>query len=313
MASSTHIPEICEPCPPGGAESWSLAASRAYCECLARSHYENFTVASWLLPRRLRQHFYNVYAYCRIADDLADESAGGQTAIDLLDGWQAQLEACFRGDSAHPVFVALAETIAEFEIPIEPFRDLLVAFRQDQLTQRYETRDELLDYCRNSANPVGRIVLHLARRVNSRTLPLSDAICTGLQLANFWQDVARDWQMGRRYLPAETMRRFRLSEQAFASQQATPEFRVALACEVDEAERLLREGAALANLIPPDLRFDIWLFAQGGLAILRRIRQLDFDVWSQRPTVTKGDRVRLLAQGILRHGWGRFLPGAADR
>src|SRR5688572_24380446 len=169
----------------------SLVESQDYCLRLALTHYENFAVATRLLPRDLRQHFYHVYAYCRWADDLADETADRARSLKLLDWWEHELAECYSGRSRHPVFVALEGTIAEFAIPIEPFRRLITAFRQDQTTTWYGSFDELLGYCRNSADPVGRLVLYLGRCHNDATTgPLSDSICTGLQLANFWQDVA---------------------------------------------------------------------------------------------------------------------------
>lgn len=275
------------------ARQWSLTDAQAYCRRLARSHYENFTVASWLLPKRLRQPFCDVYAYCRWSDDLGDETAGGASSLVLLDWWHDQLRACYAGRRRHPVFVALAETIREFSIPIEPFAELLVAFRQDQVKQRYATRDELLAYCRYSANPVGRLVLYLGRCHDAQTAPLSDSICTGLQLANFWQDVARDWAIGRRYLPDDTIATFDCGA-AFDDCRATPGFRAALEREVDRAAACLRAGLPLVALVPRDLRIDVSLFIQGGLAILQQIRRLDYDVWSGRPTIGRRQQLALL-------------------
>ncbi|MGH7193269.1 MAG: squalene synthase HpnC, partial [Candidatus Saccharimonadales bacterium] len=267
---------------------------------LARAHYENFAVASWLLPRALRPHFYHVYAYCRWSDDLADETGDRRASLALLDWWERQLDDCYAGRAGHPVFVALGETIREFDIPRQPLADLLSAFRQDQQVERYETFDELLDYCRRSANPVGRIVLHLARAHDDRRGRLSDAICTGLQLANFWQDVAHDWDRGRIYLPLADCRRFEYGEGDFVARRTSPEFRKLLAFEVDRAERWLRDGLPLADELPAAFSGDVWLIAQGGLKILQRIRQVGFDVWTRRPRVTRGDQARLLAGWIAR-------------
>ena len=179
----------------------SLAEARAYCERLARSHYENFSVATWFLPKRLRQHFFNVYAYCRISDDLGDEVGDTATSLRLLDRWEDELRACYSGTPRHPVFVALAETVRTFGIPQHEFSDLLTAFRQDQSITRYETFADLLGYCRNSANPVGHLVLYLCGYSDPERQKLSDFTCTALQLANFWQDVSVDYQKGRIYLP----------------------------------------------------------------------------------------------------------------
>jgi squalene synthase HpnC len=194
----------------------------------------------------------------------------------------------------HPVFVALGETIGEFAIPIEPLADLLVAFRQDQRKLRYENLAELVDYCRYSANPVGRLVLYLGRACGAERASLSDSICTGLQLANFWQDVARDWDHGRIYLPQDSLRAAGYTTKMFAAREFNPAFRQVLAGEVDRAEQYLRGGAALVELVPRELRVDIALFLSGGLAILDAIRQIDYNVWARRPVVSKKQQFKLL-------------------
>lgn len=275
---------------------WSLAEAQAYCRRLARTHYENFTVASWLLPAELRQHFCNVYAYCRWADDLADETSGASESLELLDWWESQLAECYRGVAVHPVFVALEPTIRELEIPIDPFRDLLVAFRQDQTQTRYETFDDLLGYCRNSANPVGRLVLYLGRSHDDERGRLADSICTGLQLANFWQDVARDYDRGRIYLPQESCRRAGYDESMFARREFNPQFRRLLAAEVDRAEGFFRAGERLVEMVPQGLRIDVRLFVDGGLAILDAIRRADYNVWRERPAISKAKKLRLVAR-----------------
>ena len=282
---------------PDAAEARPLSPARCrrYCRTLARRHYENFTVASWLLPRRLRQHFYNVYAYCRWADDLADETGDPARSLRLLDWWAAELDRCYAGHATHPVFVALAETVRRFDVPQAPFADLLAAFRQDQHVTRYETFDQLLEYCRRSANPVGRIVLHLGECCDAARAELSDQICTGLQLANFWQDVANDWGRGRVYLPQAHCRRFGYDEAMFGRREPNDSFRRLLAAEVDEAEAWLRRGLPLVDLVPPFLKLDVSLFAHGGLAILEAIRRRRFDVWSGRPTLSKFEKLRLTA------------------
>ena len=198
------------------------AQGRKYCRRLARGHYENFTVVSWLLPRRLRQHFYNVYAYCRWADDLADEPGDPQKSLALLDWWEKELRDCYAGKVRHPVFVALTETIRRFDIPIDPFVDLLVAFRQDQRIRCYDNLAQLTEYCRYSANPVGRLILYLGKCHSPERAQLSDSICTGLQLANFWQDVARDYEMGRVYLPAAEQSRFGYTPEMLARRDQRP-------------------------------------------------------------------------------------------
>ncbi len=278
----------------------SLAQARHYCRTLCRQHYENFSVASLLLPRTLRQHIANIYAYCRWADDLADEIHDPQQSLDLLDWWQSELDHCYRGQKAcHPVFVALRETIEQYEIPQKPFADLLVAFRQDQRITRYKDLEELLNYCGYSANPVGRLVLYLGRCHTDDRAALSDSICTGLQLANFWQDVARDWDIGRVYLPQDACRQFGFSESDFARRQSTDSFRQLLAAQVEIAEKFLRRGLPLAQNMSPGLQRPVALFAAGGLATLKAIRRQGYDVWTRRPTVSKLKKFQLL----VRYGW----------
>ena len=278
----------------------SLRKARRYCRRLAKRHYENFTVASRLLPRALRQHFYNIYAYCRGADDLADQSGDPQQALALLDWWEGLLRQCYRGQADHPVFIALAETIEAFSIPADPFVDLLAAFRQDQQVARYETVDQLLNYCRYSANPVGRLVLHLGGCCDEPRWLLADSVCTGLQLANFCQDVALDLARGRVYLPQTHCRRYGYDEAAFARHECNEAFRHLLEAEVAEAEGWLHRGLPLVSMVPKELRLPVALFVHGGLAILAAIRDVDYDVWSKRPVLSKWEKFRL----AVRCWWG---------
>jgi squalene synthase HpnC len=272
----------------------TLNESRRYCRRLAERHYENFTVASRLLPRRLRPHVCNIYAYCRWADDLADETGDPQRSLALLEWWEGLLRQCYLGEATHPVFIALSETIRDFGIPAEPFLDLLVAFRQDQRVTHYETLGELLEYCRYSANPVGRMILYLGRCHTPERARLSDSICTGLQLANFWQDVARDWDRGRVYLPQADCRQFGYDEAHFARRECNEAFRRLLIVRVEDAESRLRAGMPLAMEMPNGLRLPVALFAAGGLATLETIRRQQFDVWTHRPTVSRSEKLRLL-------------------
>jgi squalene synthase HpnC len=271
----------------------TLRKSRRYCRRLARRHYENFTAASLLLPRHLRQHFCNIYAYCRWADDLADEVGDPQQSLALLRWWERLVYECYQGQATHPVFVALADTVRRFAIPIEPFLDLLVAFRQDQQVTRYETFGDLLNYCHYSANPVGRLVLYLAECFTPERARLSDAVCTGLQLANFWQDVARDYDQGRIYLPQVDCRHYQFDESAFAGRKCTEGFRRLMAAMVVEAEACLRRGLPLATKAPEEFQLPIALFAHGGLTILASIRGQNYDVWSKRPTVSFWEKLWL--------------------
>jgi squalene synthase HpnC len=270
-----------------------LSEARRYCRKLAKEHYENFTVVSWLLPRRMRQDFYNVYAYCRWADDLSDEVGDPKRSLELLDWWEEQLRDCYRGQAMHPVFIALGETIQKLKIPIEPFADLLAAFRQDQHVMRYETIDDLLQYCRNSANPVGHLVLYLGGCFSINRAQLSDSICTGLQLANFCQDVANDFERNRIYLPQADCRKAGYTESMLEQHMCNDEFRRLMTIQVDQAEGFLRAGLPLVDMMPRELKLDIVLFIQGGLAILQAIRRQHYDVWTKRPTVSKMEKLQL--------------------
>lgn len=279
-----------------------LAEAEAYCRKLARRHYENFVVATGLLPKRIQQPFYNVYSYCRWSDDLADEVADPAEAARLLDWWEGEFDAALAGAPRHPVMVALVSTIRSFDLPEAPFRNLLVAFRRDQTQTRQPTWETLFDYCRHSANPVGRIILALADCRDEARGALSDSICTGLQLANFWQDVARDFARGRIYLPQEAWRKHGLSEATFAAGVATPEFRRAIRDAVERAEACFEAGRPLLAEVPKWLRIDLELFIEGGRAVLHRIRLQDYDV-QRRPKVGKLTQMFLLGRAILRQGW----------
>src|SRR5580704_14454371 len=220
----------------------TLEEARTYCRVLAQSHYENFHVATWFLPKALRPHFHSIYAYCRVSDDLGDEVGDTAVALALLDLWGRELDACYEGRARHPVFVALAETIRACSIPKEPFADLLTAFRQDQTVTRYATMDDVLGYCHYSANPVGRLVLYACGEVSEENFRLSDATCSALQLANFWQDVRVDFAKGRVYLPQDDMGRFGVSDKTIAAGIATPEFRALLRNEVEYTSAMFEEG-----------------------------------------------------------------------
>ncbi|WP_437185536.1 squalene synthase HpnC [Planctomicrobium sp. SH668] len=287
MSHSTVIDDLKRWGPESVAEPLSPADSERYCRKLATSHYENFPVASLFLPRKLHQHFYNVYAYCRWADDLGDETGDPSYSLKLLHWWNEQLEDCYNGKATHPVFVALRPTIEKFSIPITPFADLISAFVQDQVVREYDTQGQLLDYCRRSANPVGRIILKLGDVSNELTDSLSDSICTGLQLANFWQDVSRDFQIGRVYLPSDVRSAFNYSDEDLHERRTTPEFIELMKHQVHEAETLLADGRKLLSHLPGRLKLDIDLISRGGLLMLNAIREIDYRVWETRPVVTK--------------------------
>lgn len=286
----------------------TLEEALAYCRNLAETHYENFHVATWFLPEPFRPHFHAIYAYCRISDDLGDEVPDRAAALALLDLWGRELDACYEGRARHPVFVAVAETIRACRIPKEPFADLLTAFKQDQTVTRYETMADVLGYCRYSANPVGRLVLYACNEASEENFRLSDATCTALQLANFWQDVRVDWGKGRVYLPQADMRAHGVSDETIGlgikAGVATPGFRALLKQEVDYARGLFLEGLPLIGRVRRDLAVDLDLFSRGGLEILRAIERRDFDVLSARPAISKPTKLALAFRALA----GKALP-----
>jgi len=279
------------------------AEAQAYCERLARRHYENFSVATWFLPSRLRQHFYNVYAYCRISDDLGDEVGDRAASLQLLDQWQLELDACYSGSPRHPVFVALADTVRRFDIPKQPFLDLLTAFRQDQSVSRYPVFDDLLGYCRNSANPVGRLVLYVCGYRDAERQALSDFTCTALQLANFWQDVSLDYAKGRIYLPLESLHRFAVTEDDIAAQRNTPAFCELMRFEVERARDWFQKGFPLVEKVDRELAIDIELFSRGGQEILNAIERQHFKILGRRPAISQSRKLLLVA----RAAWGKLV------
>ena len=294
LPASYRIPEVAP----------TLSEARAWCKRLAASHYENFHVASWFLPQALRPHFHAIYAYCRVSDDLGDEVGSTAQALALLDLWGRELDACYEGRARHPVFVALAETIRACSIPKEPFADLLKAFRQDQTVPRYATMEEVLGYCRYSANPVGRLVLYACGEADQERFRLSDATCSALQLVNFWQDVRVDFAKGRVYIPQADMRRFGVTDETIAQGVATPEFRALMRYEVEYARALFEQGLPLIGMVGRELALDLDLFSRGGLEILRAIERRDYDVLSGRPAISKSTKFKL----ALRAAGSKLLP-----
>ncbi len=290
----------------------SLVESYAYCADLARSHYENFTVISRFTPRQHRPALEAVYAFCRHTDDLGDEAEGDRLA--LLDEWDAELTLAYALTPAssagqaptlsqgereqegptHPIMVALQDTIRRAQIPEEPFRKLIEANRMDQGSGRFETYADVLHYCDHSANPVGRMVLHVLGEATEENVRLSDATCTALQLANFWQDVARDYAMGRIYIPLEDMRAFGCTEEQVANGVADKAFRDLMRSEVDRAQALFEEGLPLATRLSGRARLAIALFSKGGMRVLDAIRKQDYDVLSERPVVTRSRKLWLI-------------------
>jgi len=281
----------------------SLPQAEVYCQRLATAHYENFPVVTWLLPSPYRQPFYNVYAFCRWADDLGDEIGDPQESQKLLGWWRFETNRCFEGEASHPVFIALRETIRQHSLQRSLFLDLISAFEQDQTQTRYETFDSLLDYCSRSANPVGRILLQLLGQTSDQHLVWSDAICTGLQLANFWQDVQRDFQIGRIYLPQEDLRQFEYSESDLKNRIENRPFHSMMEFEVRRARSYLMAGLPLGRHLPGRIGWEIELFAQGGLAILNKIEQRKYRILSERPKIRMWDGFLILLR-LFR----RFLP-----
>ncbi|MDR3233423.1 MAG: squalene synthase HpnC [Planctomycetaceae bacterium] len=283
----------------------TLQEALRYCTASAKSHYENFHVATMLLPKTLRLPFYVVYTYCRCSDDIADEhdasAESRQAALQKLDAWQEQLDRCFDFAqelpvNVHRVFIALRKIAAEYQLPRQPFADLLVAFRRDQIHRHYATMNDLLGYCRYSAAPVGRIVLHLVCRPSEQQLSWSDSICTGLQLANFWQDVKRDSEIGRCYIPQDIARRYNVVTENL---QDTLSFRTMILELTADARRRLQEGAPLVDSVPKNIRTDIRLFIEGGLAVLGAVEKIDGNVLTKRPVVSRWTKFRLLLRAAV--------------
>src|SRR5277367_477698 len=283
----------------------TLAEAQEYCRRLARTHYENFSVATWFLPERLRQDFFNVYAYCRISDDLGDEVGDADASLQLLDEWEAELNACYAGRPRHPVFVALAETVRKCEIPKQTFVDLLTAFRQDQRVSRYATFEDVVGYCRYSANPVGHLVLYVCGYRDAERQALSDFTCTALQLANFWQDVSPDYANGRIYLPLEDLHRFGVCEEDIAAQRNTSAFCDMMRFEVERARDWFQQGLPLIENVDRELALDIELFSRGGQEILNAIEAQGYNVLGRRPAISKSRKLALVAAAAWGNVWGK--------
>lgn len=283
-------------------QAWPVDRSYLFCEELARSHYENFPVGSLLVPKKLRRHFYSIYAFARVADDFADEEYdeghSEQQRLDLLVEWREMLRQASEGRAAHPVFVALAETIAKFDLPVSLFEDLLSAFMQDAMVRRYGSYTQLLDYCRRSANPIGRLMLLLFGYRGEQLESWSDSICTALQLANHWQDVDIDLGKGRIYLPAEDLARFNLSEDDLKQRKVDERLRRLMKFEIDRARELLTQGKPLCYAVSGRFGLELRAIWLGGARILERIEENDFDVFARRPVITTTDKVQILLKAL---------------
>jgi len=279
----------------------ALEAAQDYTRWLATHHYENFNVVSWLLPKELHQHFYNLYAYCRWADDLGDEVPDTQRALELLAWWEQELEGCYEGRPGHPVFIALRETIVAKEIPKQPFADLLKAFRQDQTVKRYPTWDAVLNYCVYSANPVGRLVLYLCGYRDEPRQRLSDATCTALQLANFWQDVSRDLEKGRIYIPLDDAAAHSLAEKDIVERRFDARYISLMKDLIARTRALFAEGMPLAKMVDARLSVDLEMFSRGGIAVLDAIEAADYNTLHHRPSIGKAKQARLLGRALVTH------------
>ena len=320
---------------PDRCEQLNYDQATDYTRKLAKSQYENFTVVSWLLPKRLRDDFRHVYSFCRWADDLGDETGDPRKSVELLDWWRRELDACYNGKPRHPVYVALEPTIRKHDIPRKPFDDLIDAFIQDQTVARYDTWDQVLDYCKRSADPVGRIVLYLCGYRDEKRQLLSDNTCTALQLANFWQDVRRDIiERDRVYVPHEVASQHGLDIDTMVKAvqiehksqcergprddgkccarelpstgitALLPPYRATVKELVDRTWSLFEKGHDLWPLIARDVRTDIELFTHGGESILRMIEGQNYDTLAKRPTLGKGAKIRLMMRAIVGRVFG---------
>jgi len=290
--------EIAQNAPASGC---SPAEAQAYTRWLATHHYENFNVVSWLLPKELHQHFYNVYAYCRWADDLGDEVPDGSRALELLDWWERELDECYLGRPSHPVFVALHETARAKDIPKQPFADLLKAFRQDQTVKRYPDWDSVLNYCVYSANPVGRLVLYLCGYRDAERQRMSDATCTALQLANFWQDVSRDLEKGRIYIPLDAAAAHGLTESDIVNRCFDQRYVALMKDLIARTRELFAQGCPLSKTVDTRLSIDLEMFSKGGIAVLDAIERSGYDTLHHRPSISKLKQGALLAQTLWAH------------
>jgi len=291
---------------PEAAERVSRDEACVYCAHLTATHYENFSVVTWLTPREHRPAFQSIYAFCRWSDDLGDEIGDPARSLELLEWWRGELRAMYQGQARHPVMVALAETVSSYRIPIDPFEALIDAFVQDQTVTEYQTHSQLVDYCTRSANPVGHLVLHVAGAPTAENARLADATCTALQLANFWQDVARDLAIGRIYLPREDREQFGYPESDLKALRFTRAFAELMRFEVERTRALFDQGRALAPRISGALAVDIDLFSRGGLAILDRIEARGFDVLSGRPALSRWTKIGLLGRALVGLGTARI-------
>ncbi len=286
--------------------SAALDRAFAHCENMAKSHYENFPVGSSFLPKDNRKYIWAIYAFARTADDFADEGRHARETpgdlkqrLDQLDDWELRLMQCSRGEAKDPAFIALAETIRALDLPLQLFKDLLTAYRMDVKQNRYKTFDEVFYYCRHSANPVGRLVLLTFGYRDENIHKLSDNICTALQLANFWQDIAVDLAKNRIYIPQDEMRRFRVTEGDLHAKICNRAFQTLLKYCMERTAALFNNGLPLCTQVGRDLKLEMRLTWLGGTAILRKISAIDCDVFRRRPSLGMFDAAGLLARAVI--------------
>jgi squalene synthase HpnC len=272
-----------------------------HCLAIARDHYENFPVASHFIPGRLRPHVAAIYAFARAADDMADEGSRTPTErLDALAAWESNLDGCYNGEAVHPVFVALADTVRRFDIPRKPFAELLTAFRMDVTCNRYERFEDLLGYCKHSANPIGYLVLCIFEEVREENVRFSDQICTALQLTNFWQDISLDWRRGRLYVPLEDLERFGYTEYDLEHAVADDRFRPLMEYQVSRTRDMFWKGKELLNRVGGSLRFELLLTYRGGMAILDAIEGIGYDVLNRRPVLSAWNKFSIALSATLR-------------
>ncbi len=272
----------------------------SYCLAIAREHYENFPVASFLIPRRLRKHVAAVYAFARYADDIADEGMNDkEERKKLLDAWRYQLMNLTERTNDNPIYIALGETTQKFKLPITLFSDLLDAFEQDIMIDEYETFDQVLDYCTRSANPIGRLMLLFFNCSNEYSIPPADALCTGLQLANFWQDISIDIQKSRIYLPREDRLKFQVSEKSLFQKNASGELQKLIRFEIERTRTFFEKAKGLFELVPLRLRFELKAIWRGGVKILDAIESSGFDPLGHRPQLNASDKIQIMFSSLL--------------
>ena len=284
-----------------------IKSSFKYCEDLTKKHYENFPVASFLIPKDKRKYIYAVYAFARAADDFADEpgiEGGREKRLALIDEWNAKLNDCYSGKAYDPIFIALGETVKDCKIPKELLENLLNAFRQDIVKSRYKNFNEVLGYCKNSANPVGRLVLTVFDIQGDELFNNSDKICTALQLANFWQDVKVDLLKDRIYIPEDDMVKFGVSEVDLVNKNDSSAFRNLINFQVERTEKLFEEGKELFELLKNEskskrLILELKLTWLGGKEILNKIKAIDYDVLKTRPKLNLFDKLKLIMKTII--------------